>query len=105
MIWGGWNDGTFFNSRGIYTNPAVIGILNQNKYILSEFSLFQNYPNPFNPSTTIQFELPRSSYTKLTIYDVMGREVVVLVNEELKAGTYKVYFDGSNFSSGLYFIN
>ena len=81
-----------------------------------EFKLFQNYPNPFNPSTSIEFEIPlsrgvpagRGVSVCLTIYDLLGREVATLVNQQLKPGTYEVEFpapsgDGTNYSSGVYF--
>ena len=68
-----------------------------------EFSLFQNYPNPFNPSTTIRYELPKSSVVRLNVYDMLGREVSVLVNERRDAGVHEVKFDGSGLSSGVYF--
>jgi len=68
-----------------------------------EFSLSQNYPNPFNPSTVITYALPKACNVKITVYDVLGREVQTLVNEYKPAGTYEVTFDGSSLSSGLYF--
>jgi hypothetical protein len=68
-----------------------------------EFLLSQNYPNPFNPSTTIRFELPKASQVTLTVYDILGRQVSVLVNEKRDAGVYEVKFDGSNLASGVYF--
>jgi hypothetical protein len=66
------------------------------------FSLAQNYPNPFNPSTTIRYELPVSAEVSLTVCDILGREVSVLVNERKEAGTYEVKFDASVLSSGVY---
>jgi hypothetical protein len=69
----------------------------------TEFALRQNYPNPFNPSTTIRFELPKTSHVSLTVYDVLGREVVMLVQDEKDAGVHEVRFDGSNLASGVYF--
>jgi hypothetical protein len=66
-------------------------------------SLDQNYPNPFNPSTTIKFELPRASLVSLKVYDILGREVSVLVNDRKEPGAYEVRFDGSNLASGVYF--
>jgi hypothetical protein len=66
------------------------------------FALKQNYPNPFNPSTTISYQLPVNNYVTLSIYDVVGREVITLVNEEKPAGRYDVVFDGSDLSSGIY---
>lgn len=69
-----------------------------------EFALMQNYPNPFNPRTTITYSLSRGSTITLKVYDLMGREVAVLVNNEKKtAGTYEVSFDAANLSSGIYF--
>lgn len=68
-----------------------------------QFRLAQNYPNPFNPSTIIKFELPKTSQVSLTVYDVLGRQVAVLVNERREAGVYEVKFDGSGLSSGVYF--
>ena len=69
------------------------------------YSLAQNYPNPFNPSTTIRFSIPAgsSSHTSLRVYDILGREVTTLVNEDKKPGNYMVPFDGSNLASGVYF--
>ncbi len=65
--------------------------------------LGQDYPNPFNPSTTIKYELPMSSEVKLSVFDVLGREVSVLVNERRDAGVHEVTFDASGGSSGVYF--
>jgi hypothetical protein len=65
--------------------------------------LHQNYPNPFNPSTSIKFEIPKSSPVKLVICDDLGREAVVLVDENLKAGVYEVNWDAGKISSGVYF--
>ena len=67
------------------------------------FSLEQNYPNPFNPSTTIKYSIPQTSFVTLKIYDVLGREVSTLVNEEKTAGNYQLNFDASNIASGIYF--
>ena len=70
--------------------------------IPSEISLDQNYPNPFNPVTTVEFDLDRAQNVSLTVHDVMGRQVAVLVDGQQAAGTYRVTFDASNLSSGLY---
>lgn len=67
-----------------------------------EFALGQNYPNPFNPSTKIEFFVPEAGLTSLKVYDLLGSEVSVLVNEELLSGKYEVSFDASNFASGVY---
>jgi hypothetical protein len=67
------------------------------------FSLEQNYPNPFNPKTVVSCLLPVASWTRLVVYDVLGREVTVLMDEEKQPGTYLVTFDASHLSSGVYF--
>lgn len=69
----------------------------------AEFKLYQNYPNPFNPVTIINYELPFTNYVSLKIFDVTGKEVVTLVNERQTPGKYSYEFNGSNFSSGVYF--
>ena len=69
----------------------------------SNYSLEQNYPNPFNPSTTISYSLPKAGAVKLIVYDILGREVANLVNKEQNVGNYKVQFDASTLTSGIYF--
>ncbi|MBE2219217.1 MAG: SBBP repeat-containing protein [Ignavibacteria bacterium] len=71
--------------------------------IPQSFKLQQNYPNPFNPSTTIKFDLSEASEVKLVVYDMLGRENTVLINQYLAAGSYTFSFTGSNLSSGIYF--
>ena len=87
---------------------STIGITNITTIIPDKFNLYQNYPNPFNPVTNIRFEIPsdvkrKTSDVKLTIYDIVGKEIVALVNEELNPGSYEVKFDGTNLPSGIYF--
>ncbi len=67
------------------------------------FELSQNYPNPFNPTTTINYRLNKDGMTKLIVYNVLGKQVKVLINEHMRAGSYSTPFDGSNLSSGVYF--
>lgn len=67
-----------------------------------KFALEQNYPNPFNPTTTINYQLPRAEFVTIKIYDVMGREVKVLVNEQKDPGSYSIEFDASKLTSGIY---
>jgi hypothetical protein len=67
------------------------------------FTLKQNYPNPFNPNTTIKYELPKPSEVRLSVFDLLGREVSLLVNERRDAGGHEVTFDGSHLASGVYF--
>jgi hypothetical protein len=71
--------------------------------IPEEFSLIQNYPNPFNPATVISYHLPVLSDVKLAIYDLLGREVAVLVNEKMDAGVHEVRFEASALPSGMFF--
>ncbi len=68
----------------------------------SRFALEQNYPNPFNPTTNIRFDLPESAHTSVTVYDMLGRQVATLLNEQMPAGTHTVNFDASSLSSGIY---
>jgi hypothetical protein len=67
----------------------------------AEFS--QNYPNPFNPATNLEFGISKLGFVSLKVYDVLGKEVMTLVNENRPPGRYSVTFDGSNLSSGIYF--
>jgi len=85
------------------TNGGITFILkNLNESPLS-YKLYQNHPNPFNPVTNIKFELPKSTQIKLTLFDVLGREVATLVKDQLSPGTYDFKWDGSNYPSGVYF--
>ena len=68
-----------------------------------DFSLGQNYPNPFNPTTTFQFDVPKSSVVEITLFDINGRHIRTLVNKQLTAGKYSASIDGSGISSGVYF--
>ncbi|HWA07361.1 MAG TPA: T9SS type A sorting domain-containing protein [Ignavibacteria bacterium] len=91
-----------------YGNLSITGSITINSNYPFEFYLSQNYPNPFNPQTKIKFAVPsnvkrEASNVKLVIYDLLGREVATLVNEELKPGTYEADWDASNYSNGVYF--
>jgi hypothetical protein len=82
---------------------TIVGNENQNSEVPKVYSLLQNYPNPFNPSTVINFSIPKASMVNLTVYDVLGREVMILVNDVIQPGEYNVSFDASSLSSGVYF--
>lgn len=71
--------------------------------IPAEFKLYSNYPNPFNPTSKIKFDLPKNSFVKINIFDINGRVVNELVNENLQAGSYETEFSGTNLSSGIYY--
>lgn len=73
--------------------------------IPDDIKLFQNYPNPFNPVTNIEYQLAITANVKVSIFNVLGKEVAVLVNEKQTPGTYSLKWDASNFSSGIYFYN
>ena len=86
----------------------TIGITPISSEVPESFRLHQNYPNPFNPATKIRFEIPLSvrgekSEVRLSVYDIAGKEVARLVNEELQPGIYEYEFNGANLSSGMYF--
>jgi hypothetical protein len=97
---------------GITKYNYVIGIQPISNSVPNEFFLYQNYPNPFNPTTKIKFDIPITPLSngvgeglgvRIVIYDILGREVSTLVNEKLLPGSYEVKWDGTNYSSGIYF--
>lgn len=81
------------------------GITTGNEEVNVEYKikLLQNYPNPFNPVTTISFELPNSSFVRLSVFNQLGQEVLTILNKEMMAGEHHVSLDGSSLSSGIYF--
>lgn len=97
-----WSPG---QGSGAYCSRLIcstVGIQNNGSGIPSEFSLKQNYPNPFNPVTNINFSIPNSSFVKITVFDITGKEVAKLINENMNAGSYTVDFDASNLATGVY---
>ncbi len=87
----------------ICENINIVNVDNQSTNKLpNTFELAQNHPNPFNPSTTISFSLPKTEFVTLKIYDVLGKEVVTLTNEELSAGKHTKQWNADGFSSGIY---
>jgi len=93
-----------FNNQisGINLN-FVISDLQSETGIPDGFILYQNYPNPFNPKTIIEFQISELNFVNLKVYDVLGNEIAILVNEEKSPGYYQVEFDSSNLASGVYF--
>ena len=81
---------------------GVVSVQKYTNVIPNDFSLDQNYPNPFNPATKITYSIPKDSKVRLEVFDVLGRKVAELVNAHQSAGVYKVDFDGSQLSSGIY---
>jgi subtilisin-like proprotein convertase family protein len=94
----------FLTSWGIqFNNSPAIGIQNISSEIPAQFELGQNYPNPFNPKTNFRLQIADLGFVSIKIYDITGKEVATLVNEELNAGTYNIDFDASHLASGTYF--
>ncbi len=87
-----------FNGKSDYSNEIEADVKSP-----ADYSLLQNYPNPFNPSTTIKYSIPKKNYVSLIVYDLLGNEAAILVDEAKPAGNYEVEFDASNLSSGVYF--
>ncbi|MFH1942254.1 MAG: FG-GAP-like repeat-containing protein [bacterium] len=85
-----------------WNNTGGTGTLEDDAVTPEQFVLSQNYPNPFNPFTKIQYEITRKGIITLDVYDIIGRRIVTLVNEEKLPGVYEIVFDGSRFPSGLY---
>lgn len=96
-------------NRNIRVRPVILStsqplaVSGSSEDVPGTWALGQNYPNPFNPTTVITYQVPVLSTVKLAVYDVLGREVAVLVNEKTAAGTHQVKFDGRRFASGVYF--
>lgn len=94
------NDSTTF--LNVLLRPVATSVI-INKPIVNEYSLMQNYPNPFNSITKIQLQVASYKFVKLVVFDITGKEVAVLINKNLQAGTYEVRFDAKHLSSGIYF--
>jgi photosystem II stability/assembly factor-like uncharacterized protein len=98
VIFAGSIGGAVFRST-----ESTINVKESQSYTFTSYLLEQNYPNPFNPTTVISYELPVVSEVKLSVYNILGKEVTVLVSEPQNAGRYNVEFEASGFPSGLYF--
>ncbi|MFI5406928.1 MAG: T9SS type A sorting domain-containing protein, partial [Nitrososphaerales archaeon] len=93
------SDGDFLIVK-LTQNPT--GIDDQDNSQPDNFVLYQNYPNSFNPSTSIQYAISSRQFVQLKVYDVLGNEVTILVNEEKERGVYTINFDASHLASGIY---
>lgn len=82
--------------------PPIVSVDDETSSLPEDYFLYQNYPNPFNPVTNLEFQIPNTGFVSLKVYDILGREVATLVNEEKPAGHYKVMFDASSLASGVY---
>lgn len=94
-----WNAGSTFHPF-TWSNYTSVKEIDQP---VQDYRLFQNYPNPFNPATNIRYELPERSFVTIKVYDVLGKEMATLVNEEKPSGNYEVEFNGSELTSGIYY--
>ena len=97
----GWSAATGGNIAKMTGVPVGIG--NNNNSIPTDYNLEQNYPNPFNPVTSINFAIPKAGLVDLRVYDVLGREVAVLMSGYIPAGNHTAQFDAAAFASGVYF--
>jgi hypothetical protein len=94
------------NAQWGVVNPSpcvIVGVTANGSNIPTAFKLYDNYPNPFNPATTIKYDIPRTSLVKITVYDLLGRQVEMLVNEKQEPGSYDIQWNASNYASGAYF--
>ncbi|MFI5211794.1 MAG: T9SS type A sorting domain-containing protein, partial [Ignavibacteria bacterium] len=106
-----WTNGAVDRSFNIQGNgrytaiegSGVIGIEPISGEIPVNYRLSQNYPNPFNPATKISFSIPNSEFVQLSVFDILGREVSVILSQNLKAGSYAADFNASSLTSGIYF--
>jgi hypothetical protein len=97
-------DNVFFDISNVnFTITTMVDIQNTGNGVPEKYELSQNYPNPFNPETKINFGLPFGSDVKLSIFDISGKEIVVIINSSLNAGQYNVNFNAKDLSSGTYF--
>ena len=95
-------------SGGVWKIPlskTITSVKNNYNDLPTEFTISQNYPNPFNPSTRIDYNLPTDEKVVIKVYNILGKEIAELVNEQQAAGRYSVQFDGSSLSSGVYFYS
>ncbi len=96
--------GNSVSAWGVFRRPlSEMSVELIDSQLPENFGLKQNYPNPFNPSTKIEFQIPSSAFVELKVFDLLGREVATLANEEMQPGNYETTFDGEGLASGVYF--
>jgi hypothetical protein len=100
-----YNAGLPVSSALFYQNCAwqTVGVNNINSNSPERFELFQNYPNPFNPKTNIKYKIANNNFISLKVFDLLGKEILTLVNENQSPGIYEISFNGGNLPSGVYF--
>jgi len=99
----------FLPMQSVYELTILIGSQEfiddkRSEFLPKEFSLSQNYPNPFNPTTNIEFDIPKSEFVKLEIYDAIGQKITTLVNKNLNAGSYTEQWNAKDHASGIYYV-
>jgi hypothetical protein len=100
-----WWDGSNWVNSILFTLeyiPIITG-MEQLPDGINSYSLSNNYPNPFNPNTTINYQIPEISFVTLKVYDVLGKEITTLVNNEKPVGSYEIEFEATSLPSGIYF--
>jgi hypothetical protein len=100
-----YNGGLPDSSASFYRQCAwqTVGVSNINSNSPENFALFQNYPNPFNPKTNIKYKIANNKFITLKVFDLLGKEILILVNKKQEPGIYEVSFNGGNLASGIYF--
>jgi endo-1,4-beta-xylanase len=94
--------GSYSSTANFTTGDQISGV-DESTGIPQKYSLLQNYPNPFNPTTVISYSIPQSAMVNLTIYNLLGQKITTLINQQQDAGSYKVIFDASSLTTGIYF--
>jgi hypothetical protein len=104
LTWADYRNGSNYDiyAQRLNANGTLTGV-KTSAPMPDKLELYQNYPNPFNPTTIINYQLPISNWVTLKVFDVLGREVVTLVNEKQEPGKYEARFNASNIPSGMYF--
>ncbi|MDP8207197.1 MAG: T9SS type A sorting domain-containing protein [Candidatus Electryonea clarkiae] len=112
LEYGDTGSGVIYLMGGIWdtVGPIAVNVVfsetaapEDNSVMPEQYALYQNYPNPFNPDTRVRFDLVKAQYTKLTIYNILGQEIIRLIDEPLDAGFHSITFDAAGLTSGLYF--